>query len=169
MDGGRSGRAATRGHRLAETTIFMGTQEYDLAPGGAGLRDSCEVRRLVFVEEQGIPEQLVFDGLDDDALHVTVTEGGRVLATARIRFIGDGQAKLERMAVLRQSRRTGIGRGIVSFLSAELAGRQVQELVLHAQRDAVEFYRSCGFEERGLPFREAGIEHVRMGKKVLLR
>ena len=147
----------------------MGTQEYDLAPGGAGLRDSFEVRRLVFVEEQGIPEQLVFDGLDDDALHLTVRDGGRVLATARVRFVGDSQAKLERMAVLRQFRRMGTGRGMVSFLSSELAGRQVRELVLHAQRDAVEFYRSCGFEEQGLPFREAGIEHVRMGKKILLR
>ena len=146
----------------------MSTQEYDLAPGG-GLRDSCEVRRLVFVEEQGIPDELVFDGLDDDALHLTVKEGERVVATARVRLVGDSQAKLERMAVLRQFRRMGIGRGMVSFLDSELADRQVRELVLHAQRDAVEFYRSCGFEEQGLPFREAGIEHVRMGKKVPLR
>jgi cystathionine beta-lyase len=148
---------------------LMGTHEYDLAPGGGGLRDCCEVRRLVFVEEQGIPEQLVFDGLDDDALHVIVKEGGQVVATARVRFVGDGQAKVERMAVLRQFRRMGIGRGMVSFLDSELAGRQVQELVLHAQLDAVGFYRSCGFEERGLPFEEAGIEHMRMGKKVQLR
>jgi predicted GNAT family N-acyltransferase len=144
----------------------MGTHEFDLAPGGAGLRDSCEVRRLVFVEEQGIPEGLVFDGLDNEALHVLVRDGGQVVAAVRARFIGDGQAKLERMAVLPQFRHLGIGRGMVSFLGSELAGRQVQELVLHAQSDAVEFYRSCGFEERGLPFVEAGIEHVRMGKSV---
>ena len=120
----------------------------------------------MFVEEQGIPEGLVFDGLDDKALHVLVRDNRQVVAAARVRFIGDGQAKLERMAVLPQFRRMGIGRGMVSFLALELAGRQVQELVLHAQRDAVGFYRSCGFEERGLPFEEAGIEHVEMGKSV---
>ena len=145
----------------------MGTHEFDLAPGGAGLQDSCEVRRLVFVEEKGIPEGLVFDGLDDGALHVLVRDSEQVVAAARVRFIGDGQAKLERMAVLPQFRRMGIGRGMVSLLGLELAGRQVRELVLHAQHDAVAFYRSCGFGEQGPPFEEAGIEHVRMTKRIV--
>jgi len=95
-----------------------------------------------------------------------VKDSKGVVGTARVLFLADNQAKLERMAVLKPFRHKGIGRGIVSFLNEELRRRQLEQVVLHTQYTVVAFYKSCGFEESGLPFWEAGIKHIRMQKRI---
>lgn len=133
---------------------------------GADLRGAFDVRRQVFVREQGISEDLVFDSNDRDAMHVVVKEGERAVGTARVRFLGNKQAKLERMAVAKAFRHKGIGKGIVAFLDKELRDKQMQEIVIHAQEGAVEFYKSCGFEQSGSPFLEANIKHIKMHRRL---
>ena len=137
---------------------------YELTASDADLTDAFDIRRQAFVRERGIAEDLVFDNNDRDALHLVVRDGKRAIGTARVRFLGNNQAKLERMAVARAFRHKGIGRGIIDFLDEELRGKQVQQVVIHAQVGAVEFYKSCGFEESGSPFREAGMKHIKMLK-----
>ena len=144
----------------------MGKLSYKLVTSDRELKGAFEVRREVFVEEQGISEDLVFDGHDGEALHMVVKDGQRVIGTARFRFLANNQAKLERMAVLEPFRHKGIGRGIVSFLDEELRKRQLEQVVLHAQYTVVAFYKSCGFEESGLPFWEVGLKHVKMQKQI---
>ncbi len=138
---------------------------YKLVSSDRELKSAFEVRRLVFVEEQGISEDLVFDEHDEEALHMVVKDGERVIGTARVLFLAAHQAKLERMAVLKHFRRRGIGSGIISFLTEELRNRQIEQVLLHAQYPVVAFYRSCGFEESGLPFWEAGIKHIKMQRR----
>ena len=140
----------------------MGKIIYELAAGDRASKDAFGVRRQVFVEEQGIPEDLVFDDRDQEALHIVVKDGDRVIGTARVLFLADNQAKLERMAVIEAFRRKGIGKRMISFLNEELRNKQVEQVVLHAQHGVVEFYKSCGFEESGQPFWEAGIKHIKM-------
>ena len=140
----------------------MDTLIYGLVAEEADRKAAFDVRRQVFVEEQGISGQLEFDGLDEEAIHMAVKNGDSVIGTARVRFLADGQAKIERMAILKPFRRKGIGRGVISFLIGELKNRQAKYVILHAQHDVVPFYRSCGFEEVGNPFWEAGIKHLRM-------
>jgi len=139
---------------------------YKLVAGDRELEGAFEIRRQVFVEEQGISEDLVFDEHDGEALHMVVKDGQRVIGTARVLFLADNQAKLERMAVLRPFRHKGIGKGIVSFLNEELKNRQLEQVILHAQYGVVAFYKSCGFEELGMPFWEAGIKHMKMQKRL---
>jgi len=145
----------------------MGKLSYKLVANNRELEGSFEVRRQVFVEEQGIPKALEFDGNDGEALHMVVKDGERVVGTARVLFLAGNQAKLERMAVLKPFRRRGIGRRIISFLNEELRSRRVQQVVLHAHHEAVAFYRACGFLESGLPFLEAGIEHMKMQRSLV--
>jgi predicted GNAT family N-acyltransferase len=144
----------------------MGKLSYRLVASDRELEEALEVRRQVFVQEQGISEDLVFDGHDMEALHMVVKEGERVIGTARVLFLADNQAKLERMAVLKPFRHKGIGKGIVSFLNRELRNRQLDQVVLHAQYGVVAFYKSCGFEELGMPFWEAGLKHIKMQKRL---
>jgi predicted GNAT family N-acyltransferase len=145
---------------------IMGDLSCELVSSDIDLTAAFDVRRQVFVGEQGISEELVFDGKDRDALHMVVKDGGTVIGTARIMLLDGAQAKLERMAVSSSYRRRGIGSAIVSFLKDELSKRQVKQLVLHAQQDAVDFYRTCGFEEAGSPFWEAGIKHMKMKRRL---
>jgi len=130
------------------------------------LKGAFEVRKQVFVEEQGIPEDLELDEYDMEAMHMVAKDGERIVGTARVLFLAASQAKLERMAILKPFRHRGIGKGIISFLDEEFKNRGIKQVVLHAQCSAVNFYKSCGFEESGSPFWEAGIKHVKMQKRL---
>jgi predicted GNAT family N-acyltransferase len=136
-------------YKFAENEI-----EYD------GVR---EIRRRVFVEDQGIPDNLVFGGNqgDDDNL-IVVLDGQSVIATARIVFSSSDTAKIERMAVLETFRNQGIGRKMMTFMVSEIKNRGFIRIYLHAQCTAVDFYKSCGFSDIGKPFTEAGIKHIKM-------
>jgi len=144
----------------------MSKFSYKLVTGDDELRQAFEVRKQVFVREQGISEDLVFDGHDKEALHMVVKDGERVIGTARVQFLTDNQAKLERMAILKRYRRKGIGNEMLLFLDAVLKDKQVQQVIIHAQLEVVPFYKLCGFDELGLPFQEAGIKHIKMCKQV---
>ncbi len=132
----------------------------------ADLEGAFAVRREVFVDEQGVDEETEYDGLDGEAVHVVVTEGQRIVGTARVRFPAEGTAKIERMAVLKRLRRRGIGTRIMSFLAEELTNRRVKQVVLHSQCAVTGFYESCGFEQTGSPFWEAGIRHIEMHRRL---
>ncbi len=139
---------------------------YKLVASDSELREAFEVRKKVFVEEQGIAEYLEFDGNDRQALHMVVMDGERVIGTARVLFMATNQAKLERMAILKPFRRKGIGRRLIYYLNEELSKRQVEQVVLHAQYSVVAFYKSCGFEESDSPFWEVGIKHIKMQRQL---
>jgi predicted GNAT family N-acyltransferase len=139
---------------------------YKLMASDADLRDAFDVRRQVFTLEQGISEDLVFDNNDRDALHVVVKDGEQIIGTARIRFLGNNEAKLERMAVAKAFRRKGIGKGMIAFLDEELRKKRVRQLVIHAQEEAIEFYKACGFLESGSPFWKANIRHIKMHRRL---
>jgi predicted GNAT family N-acyltransferase len=144
----------------------MSKFSYKLIAGDVELKEAFEVRRQVFVREQGISEDLVFDGHDKEALHMVVKDGGRVIGSARVQFLADKQAKLERMAILERYRRKGIGKEMLLFLDAIWKDKQVQQVIIHAQLEVVPFYKLYGFNELGLPFREAGIKHIKMRKRL---
>ena len=139
---------------------------YKLVTNDAELQEAFEVRRQVFVREQGISEDLVFDEHDREALHMVVKDGERIIGSARVQFLADNQAKLERMAVLKRYRRKGIGREMLLFLETVWKDKQVRQVIIHAQLEVVPFYKFCGFDELGLPFREAGIKHIKMRKQL---
>ena len=144
----------------------MGQLTYRYISGDDELEEAFNIRRRVFVEEQAISEDIELDEYDSVATHIIVKDGDRAIATARVQFPGKGIAKIERMAVLKDFRRRGIGSSIISFLIKEFRKRKIEQIVLHAQYAVVDFYRSCGFKETGEPFIEAGIKHIRMEKKL---
>jgi predicted GNAT family N-acyltransferase len=135
---------------------------YKLVESEDELREAFKVRKRIFVEEQGISENLENDGCDSKALHMVVQYGERTIGTARVLFPAPGVAKIERMAILKTFRRKGIGSEIVSFLNERLKTNKIDRIVVHAQYPAVPFYKSCGFVGSGAPFNEAGIGHIKM-------
>ncbi len=146
--------------------VAMKELSYKLVESENELRGAFEVRRRVFVEEQGIAEEMDLDGNDGKALQMVVKDGAEVIGTARVQLLNAKQAKLERMAVLDGFRRMGVGRAIADFIIEELRNKQVEQVVLHAQYGVIAFYKSCGFEETGLPFTEAGLKHIKMQRRL---
>lgn len=115
------------------------------------------IRRRIFIDEQGVPADLEWDGLDATAMHARATSlAGEVIGTARL--LPDGQ--IGRMAVLREWRGLGVGTAMLQCLIACAPAKE--RLFLNAQTSAESFYRRNGFEPEGEIFMEAGIPHIRM-------
>jgi len=122
------------------------------------------VRHAVFIEEQGIPAALEWDGLDAAASHVLGFDcAGNAIATGRL--LADG--RIGRMAVLPAWRGRGVGRRVLSCLLELATTRGCKRVYLHAQQDVAGFYRGTGFSAHGQPFREAGIMHVAMRRDLI--
>jgi len=152
--------------------------------------DALGVRYAVFVDEQGVPEDLEVDeyeaasthfvGYRDAASAATEKEaeteaaeeavdeagggGGRgePVAAARLREYEPGVGKVERVAVRAAHRGEGLGAAVMDAVEAHAAREGFDELYLHAQLHVEGFYADRGYERDGEPFTEAGIEHAAM-------
>jgi predicted GNAT family N-acyltransferase len=122
----------------------------------------AKIRRLVFIEEQNVAEELEWDEYDVSSTHFLVTLENRVVATARLKT--DGQ--LGRMAVLAEYRNQGIGSKLLDFVLHNAATQNLKQVYLHAQVAAIPFYEKHGFITRGNIFHEANIAHREMLKKI---
>ena len=122
--------------------------------------DTClALRRIVFIDEQGVPEADELDGLDDTALHLMACRGGRPVGTARILTFGD-TGKIGRVCVLAEARGAGIGRALVLAAVDRLAADPaIARAKLSARTDAIGFYEGLGFAAIGADYIDAGIPH----------
>ena len=117
------------------------------------------VRKAVFVEEQGIPEDLDFDGLDPECWHVlTCTSKSEPIGTARMQRDGH----IGRIAVLKNWRRKGVGARLLASLVKKAVEQDLTGVYLHSQAQAVSFYEKRGFRKEGDIFMEADIPHQKM-------
>jgi predicted GNAT family N-acyltransferase len=124
--------------------------------------DALDVRRAVFVAEQGVPEEMEVDDHEDEATHfVAYDEDGEPIGAARLREYGPGVGKVERVAVLQSRRGEGVGAALMDAVEREARGR-FDDLYLHAQLPVEGFYAERGYEREGDEFEEAGIPHVAM-------
>lgn len=120
-----------------------------------------QLRRIVFIDEQGVPEALEWDADDAGSLHfLAVDRGGQAIACARL--LPDGH--LGRMAVLPAWRGRGVGRALLAAVLDAAQSRGHDTLRLSAQTHAAAFYARAGFTAMGDEYEEAGIPHVAMQK-----
>jgi len=137
-----------------------------VAESDADREAALAVRREVFIEEQGVPEDLEMDGKDEDAVHFVATAGGEPVGAARLREVEPGVGKVERVAVVADRREEGIGRELMRTLEATAVDRDITRLVMHAQTHVEQFYLSLDYETTSDVFEEAGIDHVEMEKEL---
>ena len=128
---------------------------------------SLEIRREVFIEEQGVdPEEEIddFDNLEkinDTAIHVLVFENNQPIATGRLLLDSSDNeyAHITRVAVFLGYRGKGAGLVVMHWLQdmAKQIGRD--GITLAAQTHAIGFYEKLGYVARGEIFLDAKIEH----------
>jgi predicted GNAT family N-acyltransferase/predicted nucleotidyltransferase len=133
---------------------------------GAAPAEAREIRRRVFVEEQRVAPDEEWDEHDEagaGTLHFVARKAGRALGCARVRERDDA-AKIERVAVLRESREHGLGRALMEAAETAAWRRGHARLVIHAQLPVLPFYERLGWRAVGPEFVEAGIAHREMVK-----
>ncbi|AJY51585.1 MULTISPECIES: GNAT family N-acetyltransferase [Halomonadaceae] len=119
---------------------------------------ASEIRRQVFIDEQNVPQDEEWDGLDPACQHFLAMLDGQPVGTARL--LPD--AHIGRVAVLATARGTGIG--VLLMQAAIEAARHAGHLqvALSAQVHALAFYERLGFIAHGDEFLDAGIPHREM-------
>lgn len=117
------------------------------------------LRRVVFIEEQSVPEVEEVDGLDGEALHILAVADGRAVGCARI-LLKANTAKIGRVCVLQDMRGAGLGAQIIAgCLDAAKTQLGAQKALLGSQTHAVGFYEKLGFHAFGPEYDDAGIPH----------
>ena len=139
--------------------------EVRAAAGPPEVWAALDLRREVFVDEQGVALEEDRDGRDDAALHLVAFLDGALVGTCRLLLSAD-RVKLVRMVVKAAAR----GRGIAGLLLAEADARArdlgARAIVLGAQLTATGVYERAGYERFGEVFDDAGIDHVMMRKSL---
>ncbi|MBH8551565.1 GNAT family N-acetyltransferase [Nostocaceae cyanobacterium CENA357] len=123
------------------------------------------IRKSVFQEEQKVDPALEFDGQDEICEHLIAYLNEKAVGTARIRYLDENTAKIERLAVLSIARGQGIGKKITELALEVIANKNIPEVVIHAQAYIKDLYKQLNFVEVGKMFAEAGIWHIEMRKK----
>lgn len=133
----------------------------------AELQEAFNIRREVFVEEQGVPLADEFDQYESAAEHILVYHEGEdaPVGTARFRTV-DGWAKLERICLRAPFRNSGLGSVIIRTLETMAVEQGLTRAKLHGQKQAEGFYQKLGFETASPVFMEDGIPHVLMVKSL---
>jgi len=117
------------------------------------------LRRVVFIEEQSVPEAEEQDGRDGDALHLLAKKDGEAVGCARI-LVKGSTGKIGRVCVLQDFRGQGIGIALIEAAIEVLRDLpEVSHARLGAQTHALGFYEKLGFEAIGPEYLEAGIVH----------
>jgi len=133
---------------------------------GAAPEDARRIRRLVFVDEQGVDPREEWDAHDEagaETLHFVAFDGDEALGCARLRALGKA-AKIERVAVLHAARERGLGRALMDAAEGAAWRRGDARLAIHAQLPVIPFYERLGWRALGPEFLEAGIAHREMEK-----
>lgn len=117
------------------------------------------LRRVVFIEEQNVPEAEEVDGRDADALHFLAQFEGVPVGCARVLILGD-MAKIGRVCVLPAFRGQGMGVALIEAALTHLRKVEgVAKAKLGAQSHAISFYERLGFVAEGPEYLDAGIRH----------
>ncbi len=117
------------------------------------------VRTAVFIEEQGIPQDLEWDDMDARCVHV-LARSADDYAIGSGRLLPDGH--IGRMAVLKPWRGKGVGAALLRELIAAAMEQGHTSAELSAQTHAIGFYRRFGFEVTSEEYLEVEIPHRAM-------
>lgn len=130
--------------------------------------DALAIRNAVFVVEQGvdIKDELNDQAAEENAIHIVIYANNQLAATARVLAESNDTWHIQRVATLSQLRGQGLGRQLIEYIETLAPSYGIQTLVLGAQIQARGFYESLDFIATGIPFFEAGIQHIHMKKEL---
>lgn len=130
------------------------------------LETAFHIRKEVFVKEQNVPledEFDTFDEISEKCKHILVYYNDLPVGTGRIRFV-DGAGKLERICILKEYRKYGLGKVIIKTLEEIARNKEATKVKLHGQTQAEGFFKKLGYQTSSDVFMEDGIPHVIMTK-----
>ena len=113
----------------------------------------------------GMSKESLEDDLEDSSYHLMgIDDENNVIASGRVHFNDKNQAQIRYMAVKDSYKRKGIGSEIVTKLEDYASSKGAKKMVLNARENALSFYLSLGYSEKGPYQSDTGIPHSKMEK-----
>ena len=118
-----------------------------------------------------IPLGLEFEPIDIqsewNSYHIGMYDNGHSLqACLTLLPLNKKEIKMRQVAVSANQQSKGIGSALVTVSESFSKDRKFQKIVLHARNTAVPFYKKLGYKTEGKMFKEVGIPHYKMYKKL---
>jgi len=121
------------------------------------------VREAVFIQEQGIPAKLEWDGLDEGCRHaLALSHKGDAIGCGRMLENGH----IGRIAVLPKWRKQKVGTAIIEAFLDYARSNDYKQVDVDAQTYAMPFYQMFDFIKEGEVFMDAGLPHIKMRRKL---
>ncbi|HJL95689.1 MAG: histone acetyltransferase [Gammaproteobacteria bacterium] len=116
----------------------------------------------------GMSKESLEDSLEDSSFHLMgIDDENRVIASGRIHFNESDEAQIRYMAVKDSFKRKGVGSEIVAKLEKYAISKGAKIMVLNARENALSFYLSLGYQEKGPYQSDTGIPHSKMEKSLI--
>ena len=113
----------------------------------------------------GMSKESLEDDLENSSYHLMgIDDENNVIASGRVHFNDNNQAQIRYMAVKDSYKRKGIGSEIVTKLEDYASSKGAKKMVLNARENALSFYLSLGYSEKGPYQSDTGIPHSKMDK-----
>ncbi|MCL2473369.1 MAG: GNAT family N-acetyltransferase [Alphaproteobacteria bacterium] len=107
-----------------------------------------ELRQKVFIDEQGIPYDEIFDGLSLQSVHIVAFDGNTPVATARVLKDGEGWT-IGQVAVDKSRRGEWLGEKVMRAAIDYIVSCNESEILIKAQQQVQGFYEKFGFKQCG--------------------
>jgi len=133
-----------------------------IAESQKDIQDGLNIRKIVFVEEQGVAIDAEIDEFENVSKHVVLYHNDKPAAVGRFRNYKNGYAKVERVAVLKPYREFGYGKDVMNFINQKASEYGYKGTVLNGQSHAKGFYEKLGYKTEGEEFLEENIPHYFM-------
>ena len=115
----------------------------------------------------GMSKESLKDDREDSSYHLMgINDENDVIASGRVHFNDKKEAQIRYMAVKDNYKRKGIGSEIVIKLEDYASSKGAIRMVLNARENALSFYLSLGYIEKGPYQSDTGIPHSRMEKNL---
>ena len=113
----------------------------------------------------GMSKESLQDDIEDSSYHLMgINDENDVIASGRVHFNNKKEAQIRYMAVKDSYKRKGIGSEIVIKLEDYATSKGAERMVLNARENALSFYLSLGYIEKGTYQSDTGIPHKTMQK-----
>ena len=113
----------------------------------------------------GMSKESLEDDIEDSSYHLMgINDENDVIASGRVHFNDKKEAQIRYMAVKDNYKRKGIGSEIVIKLEDYASSKGAIRMVLNARENALSFYLSLGYIEKGPYQSDTGIPHSKMEK-----
>ena len=115
----------------------------------------------------GMSKESLEDDIEDSSYHLMgINDENDVIASGRVHFNNKKEAQIRYMAVKDSYKRRGIGSEIVIKLEDYASSKGAIRMVLNARENALSFYLSLGYIEKGPYQSDTGIPHSKMEKNL---